>query len=224
MSRQVGTEPCGICSASPSHPARPLGNTDHREPRRRAYSGTLKASVGVRQSADAPGRSTATAAAATGRRPGVPRPRRWRWLAASAAVAAGVAAAGFVVAAAGTEDRPDPLGPGDVTVELRVDHSLFEQTEIRVVEGTRLRFVLDNHDPINHELIVGGPEVHARHARGSEPRHPSVPGEVSVGPNEVGVTTLRFDEPGTYEFACHLPGHYEYGMHGVVEVIPAGSA
>ena len=185
----------------------------------------VKVSVGVRQIADAPGRSTPTAPATAGRRSGGgPRRRWWPWLVASAAVAAGVAAAGFAVAAA-TEDPPDPaLGPGDVTVALHVEHSLFEQTEIRVVEGTRLRFVLDNDDPINHELIVGGPEVHARHALGSEPRHPSIPGEVSVGPNEVGVTTLRFDEPGTFEFACHLPGHYEYGMRGVVEVVPAGGA
>jgi uncharacterized cupredoxin-like copper-binding protein len=185
----------------------------------------VEASVGVRQSADASGRSTATAPATTGGRlAGGRRRRRWPWLVAGAAVGAAVATAGFAVAAAGTEDPPDPLGPGDVTVELRVEHSLFEQTDIRVVEGTRLRFVLDNEDPINHELIVGGPEVHARHARGSEPRHPSIPGEVSVGPNEVGVTTLRFDEPGTYEFACHLPGHYEYGMHGAVEVVPTGDA
>ncbi len=183
----------------------------------------VNASVGVWQSADAPGRSLGTTPAATDRHPcGRRRARRWPWLVASAAVAAGVAAAGFAVAAAATEDRPDPaLGPGDVTVELHVEHSLFEQTEIRVVEGTRLRFVLDNDDPINHELIVGGPDVHARHALGTEARHPSIPGEVSVGPNEVGVTTLRFDKPGTFEFACHLPGHYEHGMHGVVEVVPA---
>lgn len=184
------------------------------------------ASVGVRQSADAPGRSPGAAPAAPRAQAGGRRwARRWPWLVASAAVAAGVSGGGFALAAAGTEDLPDAaLGPGDVTVELHVEHSLFERTEIRVVEGTRLRFVLDNDDPINHELIVGGPEVHARHALGTEARHPSVPGEVSVGPNEVGVTTLRFDEPGRFEFACHLPGHYEYGMHGVVQVVPASDA
>jgi uncharacterized cupredoxin-like copper-binding protein len=183
-------------------------------------------SVGVRQSADAPGRPLGAAPAATGWRPGGRRrSRRWPWLVASALVAVSVTGAGFAVAAAGREDPAVPaLGPGDVTVELHVEHSLFEPTEIRVVEGTRLRFVLANGDPINHELIVGGPDVHARHARGTEARHPSIPGEVSVGPNEIGVTTLRFDEPGTFEFACHLPGHYEYGMHGVVEVVPARDA
>ena len=140
---------------------------------------------------------------------------------AAAGSATAVAAGGFALAAAGGDDPvARALGPGDVTVELHVEHSLFEPTEIRVVEGTRLRFVVDNDDPINHELIVGGREIHARHAQGTEAEHPSIPGEVSVGPNETGVTTLRFDEPGTYEFACHLPGHYEYGMHGVVEVVP----
>ena len=179
------------------------------------------ASVGVPQSADAAGWSLGTAPAGEGRRPR----RRLPWLAASAAVAAGVAGAGFAVAAPGSEDPGDTaLGPGEVTVELHVERSLFEPTEIRVVEGTRLRFIVDNGDPIGHELIVGGPEVHARHARGTEARHPSIPGEVSVGPNDVGVTTLRFDQPGTFEFACHLPGHYEYGMHGVVEVLPARDA
>jgi uncharacterized cupredoxin-like copper-binding protein len=40
-----------------------------------------------------------------------------------------------------------------------------------------------------------------------------------VSPNDRAVTTFRFDEPGTVEFACHLPGHYEYGMHGTIEVV-----
>jgi uncharacterized cupredoxin-like copper-binding protein len=151
--------------------------------------------------------------------------RRGAWLVCSAFAALVVGAGGFAVAAANRADPAIvPLGPGDVTIELRVEHSLFEPAEITVVEGTRLRFVVDNTDPINHELIVGGPDVHARHAQGTEAEHPSIPGEVSVGPNELGVTTLRFDEPGRFEFACHLPGHYEYGMHGVVEVVPARDA
>lgn len=180
------------------------------------------ASAGVRQSADASGQFPGTAPTATETLPGGRRPRRWPWLVASVAIAAGVAGAGFAVAAGGSDGpRPPALGPGGVTVGLHVEHSLFEPTEIRVVEGTRLRFVVDNNDPINHELIVGDPVVHARHAHGTEAHHPSIPGEVSVGPNRMGVTTLRFDEPGRFEFACHLPGHYEYGMHGVVEVVPA---
>ena len=111
------------------------------------------------------------------------------------------------------------LGPGEVTVELDVEHSRFTPERIRVVEGTEVRFVVDNGDPIGHELIVGGPEVHARHANGHEAYHPPVPGEVSVPAEGRASTTYAFHAPGPVEYACHLPGHYQYGMHGIVEVV-----
>ncbi|HEY8544569.1 MAG TPA: plastocyanin/azurin family copper-binding protein [Acidimicrobiales bacterium] len=164
--------------------------------------------------------------------PAVPAPpgragsgrRAWvRRVAVVALVAATVTGAGYGYEAVARDPDPAPpaLGPGDVTVEVGIEHSLFTAEEIRVVEGTRVRFVVDNGDPIGHELITGPPDVHARHARGTEAEHPSIPGEVSVGPGDVGITTFTFDEPGEYEFACHLPGHYEYGMHGTVVVEPA---
>ena len=85
--------------------------------------------------------------------------------------------------------------------------------------GTEVRFVLRNGDPIGHELIVGPPDVHARHAHGTEPAHEPRDGELSVGPDGQGVTSYVFDEPGIVEMACHLPGHYEFGMHGEIEVV-----
>jgi uncharacterized cupredoxin-like copper-binding protein len=173
---------------------------------------------------DGPGvvRRTAPWSASPAGGPSSPRWRRRRWLAAAVAIAAAVAGAGYA-AAPGAADDPvaPPLGPGDVTVQLDVEYSLFHTEELRVVEGTRVRFVVVNSDPIYHELIVGPPDVHARHANGTEASHPSIPGEVSVGPNGTAVTTYRFDEPGTFEYACHLPGHYEHGMHGEVEVMQA---
>ncbi len=142
--------------------------------------------------------------------------------AVATAVALAVGGAGYGVAALAAGDPTAPaLGPGDVTVQVDVEHSLFSPASLSVVEGTRVRFVVVNGDPINHELIVGPPDVHARHAAGTEAEHPSIPGEVSVGPGATAVTTFRFDEPGTVEVACHLPGHYEYGMRGEVEVVPA---
>jgi uncharacterized cupredoxin-like copper-binding protein len=141
-----------------------------------------------------------------------------RWVAA-AVVAASLAGGVYGIAAASA--RPAPLGPGDVTVRLDVEHSKFVPSQLRVVEGTQVQFVLNNGDPIGHELIVGPPDVHARHASGTHAQHPVVPGEVSVAPNEQAATTYQFDAPGTVEFACHLPRHYEYGMHGTIEVVPA---
>jgi uncharacterized cupredoxin-like copper-binding protein len=140
----------------------------------------------------------------------------------AAAVAAAVTAGGYglVVARDHGPAEPPALGPGDVTVQIDIDHSVFDPAPLRVVAGTRVRFVVVNHDPIYHEFIVGPPAVHARHATGTEAKHPSIPGEVSVDPNATAITTYRFTEPGLVEYACHLPRHYEYGMHGQIEVVP----
>ena len=124
-----------------------------------------------------------------------------------------------VLALRADEPEARALGPGDVTVRLDIEHSLFSPTSLRVVEGTRVRFVVVNGDPIHHELIVGPPEVHARHASGHEATHPPVPGEVSVEPDSTATTVYEFDQVGTVVFACHLPGHDEYGMNGRVQVV-----
>jgi uncharacterized cupredoxin-like copper-binding protein len=127
-------------------------------------------------------------------------------------------ATGYAVADRGGPPAP-ALGPDPVTVVVDVEHSRFLPDHLRVVQGTEVRFVLRNEDPINHELIVGPPSVHARHANGTEAYHPPKPGELSVGPDEQGVTSYVFDELGTVEMACHLPGHYAFGMHGEIEVV-----
>jgi uncharacterized cupredoxin-like copper-binding protein len=142
----------------------------------------------------------------------------WRRLAV-AAVAAGAAttAGGYVVEASGR--GPDPLGPGEVVVAIDIEHSRFSPDRIVVRPGTIVRFVVTNHDPILHELIVGDDEVHRRHATGTHAEHPPVPGEVSVGPGRTASTIMRFDEAGrAVAFACHLPGHVAYGMVGEVVV------
>jgi uncharacterized cupredoxin-like copper-binding protein len=104
-------------------------------------------------------------------------------------------------------------------VTMDVEHSRFDVDDLTVRRGTIVRFVLVNHDPINHELVVGDDDVHARHATGDERFHPPIPGEVSVGPGDTGLTFYEFDETGTFDFVCHLPRHAEYGMVGTVTVV-----
>ena len=132
---------------------------------------------------------------------------------------AAVTAGGYVLAAPATATPFDALGPEPVTVVVDVEHSRFVPSELVVETGTEVRFVVRNADPIGHELIVGPPDVHARHRHGTEPEHEPRDGEISLGPDGQGVTSYVFDEPGTVEMACHLPGHYAFGMHGVVEVV-----
>lgn len=112
----------------------------------------------------------------------------------------------------------DALGPGTVTVGIGIHHSRFDPDELVVREGTLVRFVIRNDDPIRHEFVLGPPEVHARHAAGTEALHPPVPGEVSLDPGETAETIYVFDAPGDLEYMCHLPGHAQYGMRGTVHV------
>lgn len=127
--------------------------------------------------------------------------------------------AGYVVP--GAADEAEPLGPGVVTVELDMRHSRYSSDALRVYEGTLVRFMVTNEDPIHHEFVAGGDDVHEAHAAGDDEFHPPVPGEVSVDPGATGFTAYLFDEPGTVAFACHLPRHLEYGMEGEIEVVPA---
>jgi uncharacterized cupredoxin-like copper-binding protein len=106
------------------------------------------------------------------------------------------------------------------TVELGVHYSRFSTNEIVVKAGTTVRFVVTNDDPILHELIVGPPDVQQRHENGTEAAHPPRPGEITIQPKAGATTEYRFDQPGSIEFACHLPGHHAYGMTGQVRVDP----
>jgi uncharacterized cupredoxin-like copper-binding protein len=106
-----------------------------------------------------------------------------------------------------------------------MDHSRFSlPPDLTVQQGTLVEFVLTNDDPINHEFVIGDEEVHRLHESGTEAFHPPVPGEVSVGPGERGITTYLFDEPGVVRYVCHLPGHAAYGMEGEVRVVPTAPA
>ena len=139
------------------------------------------------------------------------------------ALAGAVLAAVLALGATGCNDDPaeDALGPGTVIVELDLHHSRFRPGRLSVVEGTTVRFVVQNTDPIDHELIVGDDAVHRRHERGTEPYHPPKPGEVTVEAGATAETTYHFEEAGTVEMACHLPRHLDYGMRGEIEVVPA---
>jgi len=131
---------------------------------------------------------------------------------------AAVGSIAVVVGGRAAGDGETPLGPGLVTVELRVEHSRFVPDRVVVQPGTTVRFVIANDDPIDHEFIVGPQDVHDRHELGTEQRHPPVPGEVSIPAAGEASTVYTFDGAGSVLFACHLPGHFAYGMRGTVVV------
>jgi len=105
-------------------------------------------------------------------------------------------------------------------VRLTMHWSRFDQGVVTVPRGVPVTFVYTNDDPIAHEVIVGDQAMQLRHEKGTEPAHGDRPNETDVPANSVVTTTITFDEAGTVFFACHLPGHYAYGMRGLVRVTP----
>lgn len=113
----------------------------------------------------------------------------------------------------------NPLDASKVrTIVLTIHHSRFSAGTLMVRGGEKVRFVVRNKDPIDHELIVGPMDVQLRHESGRERRHPPVPGEVSVPLFETASTTYTFDGSAPVWFGCHLPGHWDYGMQGRIVV------
>jgi plastocyanin len=107
--------------------------------------------------------------------------------------------------------------PPPRTVRIRIHFSRFDAQEIDVEPGQTIRFVVENTDPIDHEFILGDEEVQRVHEVGSEAHHAPRPGEISIPAGETVVTTYTFPErTGGLIFGCHLPGHYAYGMRGVI--------
>ena len=130
-----------------------------------------------------------------------------------------VLSAWLVSACAGLlSGEPAGAGPASEVRTITMRYSRFTTTELTVHAGIPVTFVLNNDDPIGHEWIIGMEDVHARHRTGMEPYHDQVATEVSIEAYTTKKTVVTFDAPGDYIFVCHLPGHEEYGMRGVVHV------
>jgi uncharacterized cupredoxin-like copper-binding protein len=126
--------------------------------------------------------------------------------------------AGLLVAAAVAASAAYPRPASRQTIKIAIHHSRFIPQDIEVAPGTDVTFVIRNDDPIDHEFILGDEQVQARHEDGTEPHHGALPGEVSVEAKSTASTRYEFERRGTLTFACHLPGHFAYGMKGVVRV------
>ncbi len=112
-----------------------------------------------------------------------------------------------------------PTAPTRDELTIGFRYSRFDPGSVSVRAGVPITFTLRNDDPIGHEWIIGGPEVHAAHRTGTEAFHEGRPNEVTAPAFATRTTTITFERPGAYDFICHLPGHEAYGMKGTLRVV-----
>jgi putative spermidine/putrescine transport system substrate-binding protein len=107
-----------------------------------------------------------------------------------------------------------------VTVILN-DSMRFSPDRIEVKAGETIRFVLQNHGQLRHELVLGEPDALRKHAAMMimmpDMIH-SGPNMASLAPGENSQLLWKFTRAGFVAFACLQPGHLDAGMRGGVTV------
>jgi uncharacterized cupredoxin-like copper-binding protein len=111
----------------------------------------------------------------------------------------------------------------DRTVEVRASDTMrFTPADIRAREGETIRVVVRNDGAMPHEWVLGSPaaiEQHAKEMRGGHADHGGGIVGASVAPGQVAELVVTFESAGPLQVACLVPGHYEAGMRGSVDVV-----
>ena len=112
--------------------------------------------------------------------------------------------------------------PAIRTVAVTIHYSHFSPASLTVAAGEAVRFSITNRDPIDHEFILGDQAVQDREEAGTDLIHDgTVPGMVSVPAGRTVSTVVPFPRhpaERSVVYACHLPGHYAYGMRGLLTI------
>lgn len=108
-------------------------------------------------------------------------------------------------------------------IEIRMgDNMRFAPEHIEVTQGETIRFVHFNDGKVMHEFVLGTADELAEHAELMK-RFPDMehdePYMAHVPPGETGEIIWHFNQPGDFDFACLLPGHFEAGMVGKIKVV-----
>lgn len=99
----------------------------------------------------------------------------------------------------------------------------YSVNRVEVKKGEQIRFRITNAGALAHEFMLDSIERNAKHKiemqKNPEMEHDD-PNGVRLEPGKVSEILWKFENEGTFEFACLIPGHYEAGMHGTVVVKP----
>ncbi len=115
---------------------------------------------------------------------------------------------------------------GATLVNVDVNSYIITPNTLAVPAG-KVTFHVSNRDAIVHEMLV----VHAQSKSFDLPYDLSIsrvvenqinkPGEVpNIEPNISGDVTLDLP-PGRYVLLCNLVGHFQAGMHTLIDVLPS---
>ena len=112
------------------------------------------------------------------------------------------------------------------SIEVRMDDTMrFSPDRLQVKAGETIRFVVHNDGKVEHELVLGSDAQIREHAQAMQKdadhshAHSHAGGTaISLAPGQSGELVVTFAQAGEVQMACLVPGHYEAGMRGKVQV------
>ncbi len=123
---------------------------------------------------------------------------------------------------AAVNGQPGDPANVDRVIDMTMDDTMrFTPDRITVNAGETVRFFLKNTGKVPHEFVIGSMDELREHAevmrRMPEMKHEE-PNSITLAPRQIGGVVWQFERPGTVDFACLVPGHFEAGMVGKVQV------
>jgi uncharacterized cupredoxin-like copper-binding protein len=108
------------------------------------------------------------------------------------------------------------------TIELAMtDNMRFTPNRLKVRQGDTVKFVVTNKGTTLHEIILGTARDLKEHAEMMK-KFPDMehdePHMAHVKPGTSGEIIWTFNQPGTFDYACLIAGHFEAGMIGKITV------
>jgi len=109
------------------------------------------------------------------------------------------------------------------TVNIEARDIEFVPKSVEIARGATVRFVIRNTGRLDHEFVLGDEHEQKEHAEemrrmGSSTMHKHA-NAVTVPAGETREFVWKFpDRPVALQYACHVPGHFEAGMVGSIEV------
>ena len=130
------------------------------------------------------------------------------------------------------------------TIEVTMYDNYYEPETIDIREGETVRFVIKNEGDLVHEFNIGTAKGHVVHQEemmmmvehgvleadrinwdAAKKMQASMghgahddPNSTLLEPGQTGEIVWTFPEHATLEFACNVPGHYDAGMMGEINL------
>ena len=107
------------------------------------------------------------------------------------------------------------------TIEVTMSEMEFTPSRIEVKRGEQIRFIVRNAGKEDHEFLLASTEDNLKHAEAMK-KNPKMehddPNGVRLAPKKSAEILWKFTRVGTFEYACLIPDHRDYGMTGRITV------